>query len=277
MQKPVVLGRITLVLLSIFLAELLGACNMPEEDSTSGSTATNKLTLTLPPSITLTPTTPPTSTQTPMPTQTLTLTPSLTPTASDTPSPTSTATSTDIPTITPTLTPETAIANAEQNVNCRWGPSSVYLNAGSFPDGATARIDGRNYAASWLWIQMEDFSYRCWVAASAVVVTGDLGSVPSVPTGPPINTIVPPPTGVGATRNGNNVTITWNAAAPAVDLHYLIWAETCDGQYVIETLDTTTNTSYTIQDKPGCSGTSKAQMHVVNKTGYSSPVSVPWP
>jgi uncharacterized protein YraI len=212
-----------------------------------------------------------------MPTQTLTLTPSLTPTASEIPSPTSTATSTDIPTITPTPTPETAAANAEQNVNCRWGPSSVYLNAGLFEDGATARIDGRNYAATWLWIQMDDLTYHCWVAASAIVVTGDLGSVPGVPTGPPINTNVPPPTGVGATRNGNNVTITWNAAAPAVDLHYMIRAATCDGQYVIETIDTTTNTSYTIQDKQGCSGTSKAQMHVVNKTGYSSPVSVPWP
>ncbi len=124
---------------------------------------------------------------------------------------------------------------------------------------------------------MEDFASHCWVAASAVVVTGDLGSVSSVPTGPPINTNVPSPTGVGATRNGDKVTITWNAAAPAVDLHYLIRAETCNGQYVIETIDTTTNTSYTIQDEQGCSGTSKAQMHVVNKTGYSSPVSVPWP
>ena len=124
---------------------------------------------------------------------------------------------------------------------------------------------------------MEGFAYRCWVAASAIVVTGDLESVPSAPTGPPINTNVPPPTGVGAMRNGNKVTITWNAAAPAVDLHYLIRAEACNGQYVIATIDTTTNTSYTIQDEQGCSGTSKAQMHVVNKTGYSSPVSVPWP
>jgi hypothetical protein len=207
----------------------------------------------------------------------MTFTPSLTPTASDTPFPTSTSTSTDIPTITPSVTPETATANAEQNVNCRWGASPAYLNAGLFQDGATARIDGRNYPATWLWIQMEGFTYHCWVAASADVVTGDLGSVPSVPTGPPINTNVPAPSGVGATRNGNKVTITWNAAAPAVDLHYLIRAGTCDGQYVIETIDTTTNTSYTIQDKQGCSGTSKAQVHVVNKTGYSSPVSVPWP
>jgi hypothetical protein len=175
------------------------------------------------------------------------------------------------------MTPETATANAEQNVNCRWGPSPVYLNAGSFQDGATAWIDGRNYAATWLWIQMEGFTYHCWVAASAIVVTGDLESVPTVPTGPPVNSNVPPPSGVGATRNGNKVTITWNAAAPAVDLHYLIRAQTCNGQFVIETIDTTTNTAYTIQDEQDCSGTSKAQMHVVDKTGYSSPVPVPWP
>ena len=162
-------------------------------------------------------------------------------------------------------------------MNCRWGPSAVYLNAGLLEDGKTARIDGRNYPATWLWVQLEGSNAHCWVTASAVVVSGDLESVPSVPTGPPINTNVPPPSGIGATRNGNNVTITWNAAAPAVDLHYLIRAATCDGQYLIETIDTTTNSAYTIQDKQGCSGASKAQMHVVNKTGYSAPVPVPWP
>ena len=31
------------------------------------------------------------------------------------------------------------------------------------------------------------------------------------------------------------------------------------------------------QDKTGCSITSSAQIFVVNKTGYASPVSVPWP
>jgi uncharacterized protein YraI len=277
MQKPYSIHRLTLLLLCIFLAGLIGACNTSEEDTTSGSAGTNTIELTLPPSVTLSPTSLPTLTQTQTPTQTFTFTPSLTPTAFYTPSPTSTATSTEIPTLTLTLTPDTASANAEQNVNCRWGPSPVYLNAGLLQEGATARIDGRNYAATWLWIQMEDFDFHCWVAASAVVVAGDMGNVPNVPTDPPVNTNVPAPSGVSATRSGNHVTITWNAAAPAVDLHYLIRAETCDGQYAIGTIDTTTNTSYTIQDKEGCSGTSKAKLHVVDKTGYSSPVSVLWP
>ena len=216
-----------------------------------------------------TPTHTPTSTTTP--TTTETLTPTLTGTPTETP------TATDTPTITPTSTPEAVTAVALEDANCRWGPDVVYLYAAKFAKGTTARVDGRNYAKTWLWIQIEGLPYHCWVVTSAASVTGDLDSVPRGPSNPPPSPDVSPPTGVHATRVANVVTIAWNAAPPAVDLHYLVIAQICNGQYILDITDTTTATSYALQDKPGCSGSSSARVFLVNKKGYSVPVPVLWP
>lgn len=271
----------------IVLLVVLGACNMPAGRLPFFATATHTPTLTFAPSQTssvtptLTASSTPTFTSTFTPTHTVT--PSDTPIPSDTSKPTDTPTRTDtpLPTETPTLisspTLEAASVSTEQNVNCRWGPNSVYLVAGLFREGAVAQLDGRDWAGNWLWIQMEGFSYHCWVAASAVIVQGDLDSVKKLPGDPPINSSVPSPSGISAVRDGNKVIVSWNPAPSAVDLHYLIRANICNGQYVLEWIDVTTNTVYTLQDKQGCSGTSSARLHVVNKTGYSAPVSVPWP
>lgn len=271
----------------IFLLIILGACNMPASNLPFVATGTNTATMTFTPSLTQSPIPIPTQTHTHTHTQTATssLSPTLTYsstvsstfTLTFTSTPTDTPYPTETPTITTTPTPESAMVSTEQNVNCRWGPNSVYLVAGLFRQGATAQVDGRDYAGNWLWIQMEDFSYHCWVAASAVIINGDIDSVSKLPGDPPINSSVSSPTGVSAIRDGNKVIVTWNPAPSAVDLHYLIRANICNGQYVVEWIDVTTNTAYTLQDKQDCSGTSSAKLHVVNKTGYSSPVAIPWP
>ena len=257
----------------VFLVVVLDACNMPVSDILSPATATSTPTISYTSSVTPSITPSPTATRTSTPTSTFTLIPSdtSTPTPSETPLPT------DTPTITPTSTPETATASAEGNINCRWGPNAVYLVAGIFREGATAQVDGIDYGANWLWIQMDDFAYHCWVATSAVTVNGNLGSVSFGPMDPPITSSVSSATGVGATRDGDKVIVTWSAAAPAVDLHYLIKANICNGQYVLEWINVTTNTAYTLQDKTNCSGNSSAKIFVVNKLGYASPVQVPWP
>jgi hypothetical protein len=216
------------------------------------------------------------ATTTPTEIATSTLTPTTSPTPTNTPTNTQTSTPTETPTETFTPTPEGVTVSAEQNINCRWGPHVKYLNAGLLPVGASAQVDGRDYAATWLWIQMEGIAYHCWVAGSAVALQGDIDSVPRVSIDPPINSAIQSAGGVSASRNGSKVTITWSAASPAVELHYLIRAYLCNGQYVIETIVSTQNTAITLQDKTGCSGTSSAQVFVVNKTGYASPVSVPW-
>lgn len=277
----------------ILLLVVLGACNIPASKLSVFATATLTPTMTFTPSqtssVTPTHTASSTFTVTSTFTPTNTITPSDTPIPSNTPVPSETHAPTDTPTLTatplPTNTPtvtisptlEGASVSTEQNVNCRWGPNSVYLVAGLFREGATAQLDGRDWAGNWLWIQMEGFSYHCWVATSAVVVQGDLDSVKKLPGDPPINSAVPSPSGISSVRDGNKVIVTWNPAPSAVDLHYLIRANLCNGQYVLEWIDVTTNTAYTFQDKQGCGGTSSAKIHVVNKTGYSSPASVPWP
>ncbi|MBC8504853.1 MAG: hypothetical protein ISR58_12640 [Anaerolineales bacterium] len=259
----------------VLLSVALGACNMPVSNILSPATATNTATLTYTSSVT--PSITPSLTATKTATQTFTLTSTLTPVPTDTLTLTDTPHPTDTPTITLTPTPEKATAEADGNINCRWGPNTVYLVAGLFREGAVAQVDGRDYGGNWLWIQMEDFSYHCWVSTSAVIVNGDIDTVPFGPMDPPINSSVSSATGVGATRDGNKVIVTWNAASSAVDLHYLIKANICNGTYVLEWVDVTTRTSYTLQDKSGCSGSSSAKLFVVNKLGYSSPVLVPWP
>jgi len=263
----------------LIIGIMLSACNLPAKNSSGLVTPTDPAvetptrtpsqTPTASPTMTRTATSIPTATT--IPSQTPSPTPSATPIASQTPTPSPLAT------ITLTTTLEGASVTADQNVNCRWGPGTVFLHAGLFAEGETAHVDGRNYAKTWLWIQQANTGAHCWVAASAVDILGDLESVPVVPTDPPANPQVPSPQNVNAVRSNNKVTITWNPAPPALDLHYLVKAKVCNGQFIIEVLDTTLNTAYTLQDQQTCSGTSSAKIFTVNKLGYSQPVKVPWP
>lgn len=225
----------------------------------------------------------PSATQTPTTTPTPTATATVSPTPTDTPLPSSTATASDTPTPTGTSTvtltpaPEPVTATALENANCRAGPDPAYLYVVSFLEGETASVDGRNSAKTWLWIQIEGYPFHCWVVASAASLAGDLNQVPRASVDPPSNPSVPSASGVGASRNASTVTITWSPAPPSVDLHYLIRADVCNGQYVITVVHTTTGTSFSVQDKQGCSSSASGKLFVVNKLGYSAPVSIPWP
>ncbi|MFC2064097.1 hypothetical protein ACFLXB_03260 [Chloroflexota bacterium] len=217
----------------------------------------------------------PTNTSVPTSTSTVqdTSTTSPTVTKTETPSPTPTITAS----ITLTSTPEGVTAIALDNTNCRLGPASVYMFAASFPKGDKAQVNAKNYAGTWLYIQLEEYSFQCWVAASSSTISGDLNQLPYGPNDPPINQSVTSASGVTAARNGDMVLISWNPAPSALDLHYLISAQVCNGSYVLPVIDKTTSTSYTLQDLTGCSTTSSAMVYVVNKLGYSTPVTVPWP
>ncbi|OGO67289.1 MAG: hypothetical protein A2Z37_10005 [Chloroflexi bacterium RBG_19FT_COMBO_62_14] len=212
---------------------------------------------------TLTPTDTPTSTESP--------TPTLSPTASDTPTPEATPTPTDTP------TPEPLTITADGSVNCRYGPSQAYLYAWGLSEGDSALVKGKDANGTWLWVQPHDTTWNCWVSTSAVTLNGDLASVKVVYPQLLTNPAVGPPSGVNAARNGDNVTVTWSAAAPAVDLGYLIEARICLDTYLWDVYYSTTNTSYTIKDPPTCSGESYGQLRVFNKLGYSTAVKIPWP
>jgi hypothetical protein len=138
-------------------------------------------------------------------------------------------------------------------------------------------VKGKDANATWLWVQPHDTTWNCWVSASAVPLDGDIATVRVVYPQLPTNPAVGPPSGVQATRNGDNVTVTWNAGPPAVDLGYLIEARICLGQYLSDVYYSTTSTSYTIKDPQTCSGESYGQLRVFNKLGYSTAVRIPWP
>lgn len=237
-----------------------------------------------PPTPTFTPIVPTaTSTHTPTPTPTITpsptptTTPSQTPTATLTPTPSDTPTPTD--TETPTITPteEPATVTAIKDANCRLGPGTVYLYSYGFILDDIASFDGRNYDGSWYFIQPNGLAWHCWVGSTTVSANVDPMTVhvvyPSLPTSPSVSR----PTGVSASRNGSKVTISWNPAAPAVDLAYLIEARICPGGFLLDVAFVTTNTSYTLTDATSCSGDSYGQVRVQNKLGYSTSISIAWP
>jgi len=144
-------------------------------------------------------------------------------------------------------------------------------------EGASAAIQGRDAAGDWLWVQPTGTKLYCWVYASLVKASVDIKSIPVE--NPPLltNPSVRAPNGVHATRSGSSVTVIWNAAAPAVQLAYLIEASVCSNGLVLGVVVTTTNTSLTLTDGTTCKYTSSGQLRVQNKLGYSTAVKIPWP
>ena len=224
---------------------------------------------------------PPTATDTAEPSATAspTLEPSATLTPSPSPSPTITETSTpeDTPTTSPSPTTEAALATALGSINCRYGPDAQYLYAWGLSEGDTAEVRGKNAGGTWLWVVPHDTDWTCWITASAVSLNVDIASIDVVYPTLLTNPQVAPPSGVHAVRNGDKVTISWNPAAPAIDLGYLIEARICLGTYPWDMVFSTTNTSYTISDPTTCSTDSFGTLRVFNKLGYSTPVTIPWP
>jgi hypothetical protein len=227
---------------------------------------------------------PPTATPSPIPpTATPTATITLTPTATLTPTPTNTPTETMSPTptdtATPTITPteEAPYVTANGEVNCRYGPDADYLYAWGLSEDDTASLEGRNYEGTWLYVQPHDTDWTCWVAASTVTASVDIESVPVVYPVIYVHPSVSNPSGVKATRSGSSVTISWNPAPDAIGLGYLVEARICTGSYLIDVVESTTNTSITLTDKDGCSGDSYGQVRVFDKRGYSAPFKIKWP
>jgi hypothetical protein len=225
----------------------------------------------------------PTKAPTSLPSATITITssptslPTNTPTASFTPFPSNTPTLLSTPTQTGTPTTEQPIAISKAASNCRYGPNAAYLYLYGLTAGSTARVLGRNYAGDWLWVQPSNTQLLCWVATTAVNLNVDIKDIsvqyPPLPTNPSVQ----PPTGVLATRSGNLVTISWNAAAPALQLGYLIEASVCSKGFLIDVVATTPSLSYKLTDEKTCTQASSGQVRVQNKLGYSTAVKIPWP
>ena len=131
-----------------------------------------------------------------IPTSTLTLTEGA-PTLSVTPTTTSSPTITNTR-ITPSVTPKTPqpppepMVTANQNANCREGPSTDYEVSGYLMTGEQAPIEGQLAGGYWFVITPPGSTQSCWIAGSVVNVSGDLGSVKVVSAPPPPEDTTPP-------------------------------------------------------------------------------------
>ena len=153
------------LLIVLVIAALMLACNAPLAPSAQ---ATQKPVA----SETQQSTTP--ATETPKPQEAATVT--LTPLPSETP------TTAPTPTITPTSTPSVPMATPLKDaVNCRFGPSTTYEQVAALLVGASAQILAKSVNGDWWQVQNPSGgSGNCWVSASVVVVSGNLGGIPSV-------------------------------------------------------------------------------------------------
>ena len=211
-------------------------------------------------------------------------------TATSTPTATSAPTSTLTPTVvlspTATATPTFAFPTVTVNkqAHCRYGPSVAYLHAADLYPGDTGTVRGRYPYSNWLYIKFDKLNYFCWTAPSVVDVTGDVSTVDYKELN--LQSIgsnqYGAPSGVTATRSGDEVTITWNQVPMSKDKDrgYLLelfvcqdtiykwWTDSYPDQY---------STSYTVRDEAGCAQPSSGKLYTVEKHGFSEPAIIPWP
>jgi hypothetical protein len=224
-------------------------------------------------------------------TATPTITATTTPTITPSPTVTQTLTETPTPTITNTLTitptPTRDLPDVIVNVNaahCRYGPSKAFLHAADLYEGDHGVVDGIFAFSNWLYVKWDKLAYHCWVSPYVVDVDGDTSSLGYVNlqlqrVG---SNMYGPAENVQATRRGDQVTITWDKKwmTEDDDRGYLIIAWVCqNGSYIWWTarIEKHTTTSYTVQDDNSCSHPSSGEIYVLEKHGFSEPVTIPWP
>lgn len=239
----------------------------------------------------------PTPSPTPAPTltPTFTLTPSATPTETPTPTPTFTPTPTlsPTPTPTPTVTPTPTFAlprvTVKMQAHCRFGPSTAIMHYADLNIGDEGTVWYRNPAGTWLKVKFDKLRAECWVATSTLTVHGDISNIwvqrledwyPSWGA----NDLYAPPAWAMATREGDQVTITWAMVdmTDDDDRGYLVWMYRCEnGNYILDlrAMPNDTSTSLTVIDQAGCPYPSGGKVFTVEKHGYVTPPTTinPWP
>lgn len=225
---------------------------------------------------------PPTATETAVFTATPTFTE--TPTLTVTPTITFTPTITLTPTITATPTFSFPTVTVNKQARCRYGPAVAYLHAADLYAGDVGSVRGTAVYSKWLYVKFDKLNYFCWVAPSVVDLVGDVSTLnKAVPNLQSIGSnMYGVPKNVQATRNGDEVTITWDQVDMTADddRGYFIEAFVCQNGFLLWwtfSYPDQYTTEYTVTDEKGCSAPSYGQILTVEKHGYSEPVDIPWP
>jgi hypothetical protein len=167
--------------------------------------------------------------------------------------------------------------------HCRWGPHVAYMHARDLNIGDTGLVWGRAPIGTWLYVKMDNLDVPCWIARSVAKIDGDVNMVKVREVVLPItNALYSAPQGVQAVRQGDQVTVSWWAVEMTIDddRGYFIEAYVCQNGNLLwfpVSLENQYQVSYTFTDQPGCSYPSSAMLYTVEKHGYTTPVTVPWP
>ena len=206
--------------------------------------------------------------------------PTLTPSITPSPAPTNTPE----PTITPTPEFTFPTVTVNKQAHCRYGPSSSYLHAADLLPGDIGTVRNRALYSQWLYIKFDKLDYFCWASPSVVDVVGDVSTLERYE--PNLQSIgsnqYGPPQNVQASRQDDEVTITWDLMEMTADKDrgYLIEAFVCqDGAYIWWTFSYPDQftTEYTVKDEAGCAAASYGRIYTVEKHGFSDPAEIPWP
>jgi hypothetical protein len=85
------------------------------------------------------------------------------------------------PTAPPPPPPSGPTITADQNTNCRVGPSTGYAVKTYFVEGSASTVEGKDAGMDWWYIvSPDDTSENCWVWEGSTTVQGDTSSVPVV-------------------------------------------------------------------------------------------------
>ena len=151
------------------------------------------------------------------------------------------------------------------------------------------QVLGRDIHSEWVYVQVQGYDSPCWVNAKYINVNGDIAALESVYPGKvniPLSYYWPAPTNVYANRtaDGKQVGIYWDEyILPDGELEspesprYLAELWLCkDGQLTFNSIFAWQN-NLLVDDEAGCSEPSSGVMYLVEKHGYSGPVTIPWP
>ena len=162
----------------------------------------------------------------------------------------------------------------------------AYLWARDLKQGDTGVVWGRAPVGAWLYVKMDRLDIPCWVGPLVVDVTGDVNTLRVQQVNLPItNALYAAPKNVQAERDGDKVTVSWDAVwmTQDDDNGYFMDVWVCQNTYYVWMpvgrldLPDQNHTSYTFTDGPGCSQKSGGKLYTVEKHGYTSPVDIPWP
>lgn len=142
-----------------------------------------------------------------------------------------------------------------------------------------------NIDTGYLKVQAIGGNNPCWMNSEWMNIKGDPGLIQPIAAEDvslPMSPYYGPPSGQNASRDGDQVTVSWNwfglrAGDDSEQEPYLVEAWVCQEGRIIFTPFGVWENMVTITDQAGCSQPSHARLYAVEKHGYTPWVEIQWP